>query len=31
MQSTETANVTHPPNATEGLLGLKLKFASLSY
>lgn len=26
----ENAKVTHPPNATEGLLGLNLKFASLS-
>lgn len=30
MQSMETANVTNPPNATEGVLGLNLKFASLS-
>lgn len=26
----ENAKVTHPPNATEGMLGLNLKFASLS-
>lgn len=26
----ENAKVTHPPNATEGVLGLNLKFASLS-
>lgn len=31
MQSKETANVTNPPNATEGVFGLNLKFASLSW